>query len=91
MANAELMTADDTVLTTVSYKNPRDLAGNDIEIFCQEQAVVENSECLYVDLKVQVLFSEEALGDPRIFSNGEMEGHPLGSSASYRTKIIVSK
>ena len=61
-----------------------------MEIFCKETVRIENKENLYVDLKVQALFSEESLGDPSIFNSSELEGHPVGSIASYRSKIIVS-
>ena len=43
-----------------------------------------------MDLGVSAFFSEEMLGDPGIFNNEEMEEHPLGTTSSYRYKVMVS-
>ena len=61
------------------------------EIFINEAARMESPEVIYSDKLVRVLFSESGLTDPRIFNEQSLEECQLGSFASYRNKIMVSK
>ena len=83
------MASDKQLFTVESKEDINKFKLNEVELFARETVRIENSECVYVDLKVEALFSEESLGDPRIFNNESLEQSPLGSLANYRSKISV--
>ena len=83
------MSSDLQLMTIKSEGDIDKYKNNEVELFAREVVRIENDECVYIDLKVDALFNEEALGDPNIFNNESLETSPLGSLSNYRQKIMV--
>ena len=73
-----------------TFKSIHDFDENKVETYADEVMRVENSEVVFAEYAVQVLFSNEKLGDQRIYCESALEQAPFGTNANYRTKILVS-
>ena len=73
-----------------TFKSIHDFDENKVETYADEVMRVENSEVVFAEYVVQVLFSNEKLGDQRIYCEAALEQAPFGTNANYRTKILVS-
>ena len=60
------------------------------EIYVQQVRKIQNSEVVFVEMEVFMLFANEDLWDPTIMQSTDTSGTPLGSLANYRAKYIVS-
>ena len=91
MKNSELETSDIVSENIFSVKDVENFSKGAIEVFVDELTRIENKEVVFSDYMVQVFFDDEGLFDPCLFNEQALEEEILGSYASYRNKIMVSK
>ena len=89
-SNNELDASDIELDGLFTFKSIHDFDENKVETYVDEVMRVENSEVMFVEYAVQVLFSNEKLGDQRIYCEAALEQAPFGTNANYRSKILVS-
>ena len=91
MKNSELETSDIVSENIFSVKDVENFSKGAIEVFVDELTRIENKEVVFSDYMVQVFFDDEGLFDPCLFNEQALKEEILGSYASYRNKIMVSK
>ena len=91
MTDMELNAGNPSRKNIFSVKDIEKFVNGDIEVFCDELTRIENKEAVFSDKYVQVFFCDDGLSDPSLFNEQALEEATLGSYASYRNKIMVSK
>ena len=91
MTDRELRESVQEKKVIFSVKGLNQFKEGDTEIFVDEITRIQNTEAVFSDRYVQVFFSEDGLFDPTLFDVPSLEEAPLGSYASYRNKIMVSR
>ena len=89
-SNNELDASDIELDGLYTFKSIHDFDDNKVETFADEVMRVENSEVVFTEYAVQVLFCMDRLGDQRIYCETSLEQSPFGTNSNYRTKILVS-